>query len=307
MAGAAPHSLHPRNPHRGRYDFAKLVARTPELARFLRPAPHGDATIDFADPAAVLALNRALLLAYYGLEDWFLPAGFLCPPIPGRADTIHHLADLLAEGNTGKAPRSERVSVLDIGTGANCVYPIVGHHEYGWHFVGSETDATALRNAERLVAANRRLTGALELRHQTARTNVFRGIIGPDDHFDLTLCNPPFHASAAEAAAGSARKNRNLGNARTGRSALNFGGRPAELWCPGGESAFITRMIQESSEFRGQVGWFTSLVSKSETLARLQPILAEIGATEIRIIDMAQGQKRSRLLAWRFSTGTNPP
>lgn len=300
-------TLHPRNRHRDRYDFAALVGRVPELAVFLRPSPQGDSTIDYADPAAVLALNRALLLAYYGLDDWFLPPGFLCPPIPGRADYVHHAAELLATGPKKAIPHGASVAVLDIGTGANCIYPIIGVHEYGWRFVGSEIDPVALRNAERLVAANRALTGNVELRRQSDRTAIFRGVIQPGDRFALTLCNPPFHASAAAAAAGTARKTRNLGTARTGQSSLNFGGRPTELWCPGGEAAFIAQMIAESVEFRSQVRWFTTLVSKSESLPRLQRALATESPTEVRTIDMAQGQKRSRLLAWTFDPPARTP
>lgn len=298
---SAKPTLHPRNRHRGRYDFATLAARAPELVRFLRPSPLGDATIDYADPAAVLALNRGLLLAHYGLDDWFLPPDYLCPPIPGRVDYLHHAADLLAATNHGTIPRGAAITALDIGTGANLVYPILGRAEYGWRFVASDVDPAALRNAEKLVAANRALAGGVELRHQTSATAIFRGIIRPDERFDLTLCNPPFHASAAAAAAGSERKNRNLGNARGGRAPLNFGGRPAELWCPGGEVAFISRMITESAEFHAQVRWFTTLVSSRDSLPPLRRALTAVNPVDVRTIDMAQGQKRSRLLAWTFS------
>jgi 23S rRNA (adenine1618-N6)-methyltransferase len=301
---SATPTLHPRNRHRGRYDFAALAARAPELVRFLRPSPLGDATINYADPAAVLALNRGLLLACYGLDDWFLPPDYLCPPIPGRVDYLHHAADLLASANHGTIPRGSAITALDIGAGANLVYPILGRHEYGWRFVASDVDPVALRNAEKLVAANRSLAGGVELRHQTSATAIFRGIIRPGERFDLTLCNPPFHASAAAAAAGSERKTRNLGTARAGRAALNFGGRPAELWCAGGEVAFISRMIAESAVFRTQVRWFTTLVSSRDSLPPLRRALAAVKPSDVRTIDMAQGQKRSRLLAWTFEPVT---
>jgi 23S rRNA (adenine1618-N6)-methyltransferase len=293
--------LHPRNRHRARYDFALLASRAPELVRFLRPSPQGDATVDYADPEAILALNRALLLAYYGLDDWFLPPDYLCPPIPGRADYLHHAADLLASSNHGTIPRGPEVAVLDLGTGANLVYPILGRAEYGWRFVGSDIDPVALKNAGRLITVNRRLTGFVELRRQPDRTALLHGIIRPGERYALTLCNPPFHASAAAAAAGSARKTRNLGTARPGRPPLNFGGCPAELWCPGGEVAFISRLIAESADFGAQVGWFTTLVSSRDTLPRLRRVLETAHPAEVRTIDMAQGQKRSRLLAWTFA------
>ncbi len=290
--------LHPRNRHRGRYDFGALLQRSPALARFLHPNPHGDRTIDFADPAAVKALNAALLRHYYGIEHWDLPPGYLCPPIPGRADYIHHAADLLAEG--GAIPRGPSVAVLDIGTGANCIYPLLGHQEYGWRFVGSELDQPALANARQIVAANPPLAGFVDCRHQASASAIFRGIVAPGERFALSLCNPPFHASAQEAAAATRRKVRNLGTGRDARPPLNFGGRNTELWCPGGEAAFIGRMIAESATLPDTCLWFTSLVSKAANLPALRWALASVRAVEVRLVPMGQGQKQSRLLAWSF-------
>ena len=128
--------LHARNRHRSRYDFPLLVKEHPELSRFVRVNEYDDESIDFADPAAVRSLNKALLKLYYGITHWDIPENYLCPPIPGRADYIHHVADLLRSCNNSVIPRGTSVTVLDIGVGANCIYPIIGVKEYGWHFVG---------------------------------------------------------------------------------------------------------------------------------------------------------------------------
>jgi 23S rRNA (adenine1618-N6)-methyltransferase len=283
--------LHPRNRFRTRYDFPQLIVGSPALAAFVKPNAHGDDSIDYADPRAVKALNQALLKHTYGLPHWDIPPGYLCPPIPGRSDYIHHLADLISQR------RGPEVRVLDIGTGANCIYPLIGASEYGWRFAGAEMDAVALRWAKKLVAANPSVAGLIECRLQKSAKNCFQGIIQPEEHFDLTMCNPPFHASAAEAAAGTQRKLRNLGGKK---AVLNFGGKAGELWCEGGELAFIRRMIEESVGFAQRSGWFTTLVSKSEHLPRLEKILRQVKAAEMKIIDMAQGQKKSRILAWTF-------
>ena len=301
-ATAPKPGLHPRNRHRGRYDFVALVASSPELAAFVRPNPYGDASIDFADPQAVKALNRAILKNAYGIAGWDVPAGYLCPPIPGRADYVHHLADLLAGSNGGAIPRGRGVQVLDVGVGANAVYPIIGHAEYGWSFVGSEIDATALASAQAIADANPDLRAALELRRQSKPEQVLQGLFRAGEEFDLTLCNPPFHASAAEAAEGSQRKWRNLGQAARPGAAprLNFGGQPAELWCEGGEIGFLRRLVRDSARFRPYCLWFSSLVSKESNLPRLSALLDEAGVCQRRVIEMAQGQKKSRLVAWSF-------
>lgn len=140
--------MHPRNKHSGRYDFEKLTKASPELARFVSLSPRGESTIDFSDPEAVKALNSALLKHFYGVTKWDIPAGYLCPPIPGRADYMHSIADLLASRNGGVIPRGPSVRVLDIGVGANCIYPIIGHYEYGWEFVGSDVDPVAIASAK---------------------------------------------------------------------------------------------------------------------------------------------------------------
>lgn len=293
--------LHPRNRHQGRYDFARLTRAWPALSTFLLETPGGDTSIDFSDPAAVLALNRALLKVDYGVEHWDIPDGYLCPPIPGRADYLHGLADILAEGNGGVVPRGAAIRVLDIGVGANCIYPLLGHCDYGWRFVGSEIDDTALRAAGAIVTANG-LDAAIELRRQPARGHIFAGVLRGDETFDLSLCNPPFHASAEDAARGSRRKWRNLGRADAPSSAtrLNFGGQGSELWCTGGEASFLRRMIRESAAIQDRVLWFSSLVSKAGNLPEIRRLLNRAGALEVRETTMAQGSKQSRFVAWTF-------
>jgi hypothetical protein len=129
-ATAATTGLHPRNRHQGHYEFATLVAQSPALATHLVTTPAGTASVDFSDPLAVRALNRALLRSQYGIVHWDIPPGYLCPPVPGRADYVHGLADLLATDHDGVVPRGAAVRVLDIGVGASCIYPLIGNREY---------------------------------------------------------------------------------------------------------------------------------------------------------------------------------
>lgn len=294
--------MHPRNRHQDRYDFTQLTRDCPPLKRFVIRTPDGRASIDFADPAAVRMLNRALLRSLYGIASWDFPRGYLCPPIPGRADYLHGLADLLAEGNDGVIPRGPSIRVLDIGVGASCIYPLLGHVDYGWRFVGTETDGDALASAQAIVAVNAGLSGAIDLRLQTNPRLILKGVLAAGETFDLSLCNPPFHKSPAEAAQGSARKWQNLGKAGApgSRPPLNFGGRGQELWCRGGEAAFVKQMISESVEIGASVYWFSSLIADRAHLANLKQHLQKLGAQQVRSISMAQGQKQSRFLAWSF-------
>ncbi len=294
--------MHPRNRHQGRYDFPALIKTSPELAAFVIINPYGKESIDFANPAAVKVFNRALLRQFYGITHWDIPADYLCPPIPGRADYLHYLADLLATDNTGEIPRGATIRALDIGVGANCIYPLLGNREYGWHFLGADIASQAIASAKAIVQSNQGLSEQIDLRLQPDAGHVFSGLLKPEERFELTLCNPPFHASADEAASGSKRKWRNLGKLDPKRKlpVLNFGGQAAELWCPGGEAAFVARLIRESADHREQVLWFSTLISKSGNLPGVYATLKKVGAVETRTVEMSQGQKQSRFVAWTF-------
>jgi 23S rRNA (adenine1618-N6)-methyltransferase len=297
--------MHPRNRHTGRYDFEALIQSSPALSRFVSQNSYGDLSIDFADPNAVKALNAALLSNFYGIVDWKIPAGYLCPPVPGRADYIHNIADLLSgdSRHDGKIPRGESIRVLDIGVGANCIYPIIGNREYGWSFVGSDIDPVALASAKEIVGANPELKKAITFRLQKSPVSIFTNLLEGTETFDVSICNPPFHASAEEARAGSRRKWNNLGLAKNTKPdpRLNFGGNELELWCPGGEVAFVKRMLEESVKIPTRIKWFTSLVSREEHLEPLYRSLEKAGVADYKMIELFQGQKKSRIVAWTFS------
>lgn len=292
---ATKSKLHPRNQHSKGYDFVRLIAQTPELEAFTHSNPVGQTTIDFKDVAAVRMLNRALLKTHYNVDFWDIPAGYLCPPIPGRVDYIHYLADLLASNNNQHIPRGLHIRALDIGTGASLVYPLTGQSEYGWHFTGVDIDAGALKSAQQICELNKL---DITLRQQHKSEDIFRGVIKPDDQFHITMCNPPFHASMEQASKGTQRKWASLGQGKSKK--LNFGGQNAELWCPGGEIKFIARMVEQSMEFTDQCLWFTSLVSKKDNLQPLHRILGKAKVADYKVVEMSQGQKTSRFIAWTY-------
>ena len=294
------HSLHPRNLHRFKYDFDKLIASYPSLQAFVFVNEYQTETIDFSNPEAVKALNKALLLSDYDIQEWDIPENYLCPPIPGRADYIHYIADLLAESNQGEVPLGEHIVGLDVGIGANCIYPIIGNHEYGWSFVGTDIDEKALQNCKKIITQNPKLIDVISLQLQVEPRYIFKNIMLAEDKFAFTICNPPFHSSKEEAAKAALRKVNNLTEKRNSEAVLNFGGQNSELWCNGGELGFITQMVYESVKYPFQCFWFTTLVSKKDTLKSIYKTLNKVGAVEIKTIEMAQGQKTSRFLAWTF-------
>lgn len=292
--------LHARNKNRERYDLAALIAAVPELGEYVKPNKHGDESVDFSSPKAVKLLNKALLHHYYGIEHWDFPDENLCPPIPGRADYLHHMADLLRESNFGQQLMGDKVICVDIGVGASCIYPIIGRVEYGWSFIGTDIDSASIDSAQKIVSANPALDGKVHCRLQKDPKDILYGVIGREEQVDFIICNPPFHASMEEAEEGTRRKVRNLSGKKVKTPTQNFAGRATELVYDGGESKFIQNMIRESEKYGKSTSWFSILVSKQSNLKSTYKALDKHRAKQVRTIPMGTGNKSTRIVAWTF-------
>jgi len=292
--------LHSKNKHRERYRFDGLTATCPELVPFVIVNEFEEQTIDFFNPDAVKMLNRALLQHYYDITFWDIPEGYLCPPIPGRADYIHHIAAHLKTYNKDIALTGPKIKCLDIGVGANCVYPIIGVKEYDWSFVGSDIDPVAIQSAKQIIANNPVLEGRVDIRFQNNSKSYFDGVIEKEEQFDLTICNPPFHESAEEALAATSRKLKNLQGKNFDKLVLNFGGKSNELWYTGGERKFVLNMIFKSKQFAHSCFLFSTLVSKQSNLKAVYEALEKLEAVDVKTIQMGQGHKVSRIVTWTF-------
>ena len=291
--------MHPNNLHNQAYNFDELIEVNPDLAPFTFVNDHGTQTINFSSSEAVLQLNKSLLKKHYHVEKWKIPEHYLCPPIPGRADYIHYLKDLISKEDIAKP-----IKGLDIGVGANCIYPILGTQIYNWDMVGSDIDTNAVLSAKANINPSEKLKKHIEIRHQKNNANIFEGILLENEYFHFTMCNPPFHNSEEEATKGTLKKLRNLQDENQAyitkkEITLNFGGQANELWCNGGETLFIKRMIKQSVAYKNQVGWFTTLVSKKENLAKIYKQLDKLKVSR-KTISMTQGNKKSRFVAWKF-------
>ena len=292
--------LHIRNKNRERYDLEALKVAVPELADHITINKYDAESVDFANPVAVKLLNKALLNHYYGIKNWDFPAENLVPPIPGRADYLHYMADLLGQSNFGDLPEGDTIKVLDIGVGASCIYPIIGVTEYGWNFIGSDIDVQSIESSTNIVNSNPSLEGKVECRLQEDPKAFFTGILSNDEKIDFSMCNPPFHSSTEEAQKVSHRKVKNLSGKKSAKVELNFAGISNELICEGGEAKFIHNMITESQDFAKNCFWFTTLVSKQSTLKGIYKSLNEMQVAQVKTIPIGTGNKSSRIIAWSF-------
>lgn len=293
-------SLHPLNIHKSGYDFELLTQAYPDLSPFIIENQSGAPTINYSNQDAVKHLNKALLKAHYQIDFWDIPDQYLIPPIPGRADYIHLIAELLGKENKGKIPKGENISVLDVGVGANCIYPLLGNRIYGWQFVGVDIEPEAIDNAQNIISKNKGLSEHISIRLQPDKKFFFKNIVKKDEYFDLSLCNPPYHNSAEAAAKANQRKNKNLGIAPDKGIWRNFGGQNQELWYEGGELAFIKDMIRESKAFGQQFFWFSSIISKKEHILPIEKFLKKMEVSTHVLLKMNPGQKFSRIVCWSF-------
>ncbi|KAL6782426.1 hypothetical protein ACKKBG_A06750 [Auxenochlorella protothecoides x Auxenochlorella symbiontica] len=308
-------------------DFGDLAQAYPYLRPFLVPRGTGRPSLNFRDPRACVALTRALLARDHGLR-WDLPPGHLAPPVTGRANYVHWVQDLLALS----APEGGEVCGLDVGTGANLIYPLLGAALAGWRFVGVDVSRAALRAARRLLDANTGVARRVTLRRvpmQPEQRAFFHGMEaapeGPREEGDGgggergAASGGAWEEVSARDAAGGGILSAALraGEAfafcmcnppffesldEAGRNpATAFGGTPLEMVYPGGEAAFVLSMLADSCTLRSHIHWFTTMVGKKSTLRALRGALARAGARVVRTTEFAQGRTSRWGVAWSWA------
>lgn len=312
--GSEAPAIHPRNRYAAAApDFAMLASRYPSFRPFVSFS-RGRASIDFTDFAATRELTRVLLLHDHGV-NWWIPDGQLCPTVPNRSNYIHWIEDLLSSDLIPPiSSSSETVRGFDIGTGANCIYPLLGASLLGWSFAGSDVTDVALEWAKKNVDSNPHLADLIEIRNanelpcssksetvtvEAVRENALEpvgdvvrskppilvGVVKDSENFDFCMCNPPFFESIEEAGL----------NPKT-----SCGGTAEEMVCPGGEQAFITHIIEDSVSLKDSFRWFTSMVGRKANIKLLVSKVREAGASVVKTTEFVQGQTARWGLAWSF-------
>ncbi len=128
--------------------------------------------------------------------------------------------------------------------------------------IDPESIAAALANVSR-----NGLEARIEVRPVASAETILCGVVTPDDAFDFCCCNPPFFETLAETG---------LNKKRASAATVN------ELTCPGGELAFVSRMIDDSASLRFQVRWFTTMLGRKATLVALKQRLVQTDGVRAR-------------------------
>ena len=167
--------MHPQNPYNERYDLKRLAKHYSTLQKYIVLNPSGEETIDFSSSSAVYELNKAMLLADFKLADYNLPTGYLIPPIPGRLDYLLHVRDFLSE--KFNIAVDSKLRGLDIGTGANGIYCVLGAQYFNWTMVGTESDVKATEIAIANIQHTKGLQDKVEIRYQENKSFLFKNSI----------------------------------------------------------------------------------------------------------------------------------
>ncbi|KAG5247909.1 methyltransferase protein [Salix suchowensis] len=319
-------TIHPKNKYSDNPpDFSLLASLYPSLKPFVLYYRDGRPRIDWTDFNSTRELTRVLLLHDHGL-NWWIPDGQLCPTVPNRSNYIHWVEDLLSSDIIPKnSNNGDIVRGFDIGTGANCIYPLLGASLLGWNFVGSDVTDVALEWAEKNVKGNQQISELIEIRKVTDCQgaisiedsncgesvnceNKMDGNVTVVEEVELlpsSSFDPPLDMnkkySGPPLLLGVVRDGEKFDFCMSGLNPkTSCGGTPEEMVCPGGEKAFITRIIEDSVVLKESFRWFTSMVGRKVNLKFLTSKLREVGVTIVKTTEFVQGQTCRWGLAWSF-------
>ncbi|KAB0792644.1 hypothetical protein PPYR_14603 [Photinus pyralis] len=277
--------MHPRNIYKKPPNFKQLAVDYPEFRSFIIQDVTGKVSIDFKDAKTLRALTCTLMKKDFGL-DVDIPLTRMIPTVPLRLNYILWLEDLL-----NISPTSDDIKGVDIGTGASCIYPLLGAKSKGWHMIGTDVDAESLEWAQRNVDRNS-LGSLIKLKKVTDGVILKEAIEG---EFDFCMCNPPFFASAPEL--NPQHKARRIDRPRP-RNA--FCASTNEVIADGGEVNFIQKMIKESKELGKSIRIYSTMVGHKYNLPQLKKLLREVDVISFKQTDFYQGKTTRWGLAWTF-------
>ncbi|WWD17985.1 hypothetical protein CI109_102431 [Kwoniella shandongensis] len=289
--------MHNQNPYLSKKpDFARLASRYTEFAPYVTVGEDGHVSLDFQDPAALRALTRCLLK-----EDWDLDVDLredrICPTLTNRLDYLLHVLDL--EPFLPLTSTSKPLRILDIGTGAVAIYPLLLHRlRPSCEVIATEIDDTSYVHALSVFETNNIPSSSISIQKSPAPDPIFFPLLHSDDSFDVTICNPPFFGSEEEMRHGQELKAQGSHAAPT--AAIN------ELITPGGEVAFIGKMIEESLRTGTRCEWYTSLIGKFSSLAPLIDLLRKHKIDNYLLKSIKQAKTTRWILGWSH-TATRLP
>uniref|UniRef100_A0A1A8LQX0 U6 small nuclear RNA (adenine-(43)-N(6))-methyltransferase n=2 Tax=Nothobranchius pienaari TaxID=704102 RepID=A0A1A8LQX0_9TELE len=280
-------SMHHRNRYKDKPpDFAYLASKYPEFQQYVHTSLAGRPVVNFKEPEAVRALTCTLLKEDFGLTIE-IPLERLIPTVPLRLNYIHWVEDLI-DGQ--KQPRRG----IDIGTGASCIYPLLGATMNGWYFLATEVDDICFDYAKKNVDQNY-MSDLIKVVKVPQKTLLMDALKEETEIvYDFCMCNPPFFANQLEAKGVNSRN-----SWRPPPSSVNTGG-VTEIMAEGGELEFVKRIIHDSLQLKKRLRWYSCMLGKKCSLAPLKEELRKQRVPKVTHTEFCQGRTMRWALAWSF-------
>lgn len=179
--------MHPRNIFGQKQpDFKELALKHPQFRQNCSIGIGNKISYNFHNPEAIRILTEVLLREYFQLNV-SLPKNSLVPRVPQRLNYILLIEDLLIANNLNKP------SGIDIGTGASCIFPLLGAKIYSWRFVATEINHESMVIAIQNVKQND-LCDKIQIVH--SKESFFEAALSLNENqnksFSFSMCNPPF-------------------------------------------------------------------------------------------------------------------
>jgi len=284
-----------------RVDFAILAQHNEEFRKHLITTSDGKGRINWNSPEALKALTAATLDYKFNIK-WDIPLNTLCPPVPNRATYVRWISKLL--GSSRAVNTGSTVKGIDVGTGASCIYPLLGKAMFGYHFLATDTDPVSLEWAKKNITSNG-WEDAITTKLQTEPTAVLSGLLNEGEQYDFVVCNPPFFDKAERQGAASEgtdvpQGGHGVANPSAPRKDRTTNLTAGEHSTEGGEAAFVGRMIDESLELRTRVTWYSAMIGRKQSLTALRKTLESLKDVSIRCTNIMHGKTTRWLLAWTF-------
>lgn len=290
--------MHARNRYKDKPpDFAYLASKYPDFKQHIQINLNGRVSLNFKDPGAVRALTCTLLREDFGLSI-DIPLERLIPTVPLRLNYIHWVEDLIGHQDSDKSTLRRGI---DIGTGASCIYPLLGATLNGWYFLATEVDDMCFNYAKKNVEQNN-LSELIKVVKVPQKTLLMDALKEESEIvYDFCMCNPPFFANQLEAKGVNSRNSR-----RPPPSSVNTGG-ITEIMAEGGELEFVKRIIHDSLQLKKRLRWYSCMLGKKCSLAPLKEELRIQGVPKVTFTEFCQGRTMRWALAWSFYDDVTVP
>ena len=269
-------------------DFLTLIKEFPELKKYILKQNEDNEEefqFDWSNNELSLLMDKSILNYYFDIKYYDIPKGFLIPPIPSRINYINLINSIITKLINDIDIKN--IIGIDIGTGANIIYPILGYSIYKWKFICTEINKEAYNNAKLILQKNN-LENNINIIKQNNKDNIFISILNRENKYIFSMCNPPYYNYENEIKLEDKKRD----------NEYNFD----EIYYKNGEYGFFQRYFEESICYKNNVFLYTILIGKKINAENIYDKLSSYSDI-IKIYNMQKiltGNNVRYIIYWSF-------